>query len=252
MTATEPIIFSPRGAKRTKSDRIIVSCGIGDHYSAGFREQGRRVTHFCPDAWQLHYDDYPAGCPPQEKQQYAFKIFALERAVREGFRYVLWMDAAFSPVGSLEPLWSVIEKQGWYVSPQWSERLDRWCSDDALKIFDIERDVANGIPLVYSGLVGLDMAKPNGVDIWEGWKRLYKAGAFNGCHQNRPGEQRRPWGQKWEGHVSFDPGVQGHRHDESALSFVLWDLGLRPEARGFLKLESEAGFIGHHMERTPL
>lgn len=254
MTATEPRIVSPTGAKRTEYDRIIVSCGIGDHYAAGFREQGRRVTHYCPDAWQLFYDDYPAGCPTQEQSQYAFKIFALERAIREGFRYVLWMDAAFSPVASIEPLWKEIERAGWYVPPQGNEMLDRWCSDDALGIFNIDRAKAGIIPLVYSGLVGLDMQTASfiGTRVWREWERLYSWGTFDGCHVNLPGQPRQPWGQKWQGHVSHDPKVQGHRHDESALSYVLWSLGLVPKSLGFLTLESEAGFIGHHMERKAL
>lgn len=249
---SEPQIISPIGAERTQYDRIIVSCGIGAHYEAGFREQGRRVTHFCPDAWQLFYDDYPLGCPAQAEQQYAFKIFALDRAIQEGFRYVLWMDTAFSPLRSLEPLWRVLETRGWYVPPQGDAKLDRWCSDDALEAFNIDRATARRIPLVYSGLVGLDVSRVNRKAIFKSWKSFYERGTFNGCHVNNPGQPRKPWGQKWQGHVSHDPEVQGHRHDESALSFILWSMGLHPESRGFLQIDNPDGIIGHHMERLPL
>lgn len=37
-------------------------------------------------------------------------------------------------------------------------------------------------------------------------------------------------GLKWAGHCANDPRCEGHRHDESALSFVLHEFGLKPVA----------------------
>ncbi len=240
-------IISPSGRSRTADDRIIVSAGIGQHYAAGRESTRAHCAEHSPEAWQLIYDELPEGCPPQREQQYAFKIYALERAISEGFRYILWMDSVFQPIGSLEPLWGVIERDGWYVPPQLGEKLGRWCSDAALGIFGIDRATAYEIPLVYSGLVGIDAQGDHGKLLWQFWGELYRAGAFNGPHVNLPGVPMRPWGNKWEGHVSDDPAVQGHRHDESALSYVLYGLGLMPRNLGFLTLESESGFIGHHV-----
>lgn len=195
----------------------------------------------------MFWSDYPDGCPPQQEQMYAFKIFALAEAIKAGFRYVLWIDSAFQPIRSIAPLWAAIEQDGWYVPPQLAERLSRWCSDAALALFGIDRSTAAEIPLVYSGLVGLDMESKTGRAIWDGWEALYRAGSFNGPHRNLPGQPTEPWGQKWAGHCSDDPGVQGHRHDESALSYVLWKNGLTPVAKNFLTIESPDGFIGHHV-----
>ena len=98
------------------------------------------------------------------------------------------------------------------------------------------------IPLVYTGLIGLDMQCDAGKEIWYQWDRLYKRGAFKGAHENAP---LYPWedhGAKWRGHCSMDKRCEGHRHDESAMSFVLWKLGLKP-------MENPKGLTAHGIER---
>lgn len=198
----------------------------------------------------MFFTDYPQWCPSQEQKQYAFKIYALREAIAQGFRHVLWMDSAFQPIASIEPLWAAIERDGWYIPPQLAEKLGRWCSDAALAKFGIDRAEAYRIPLVYSGLVGMDLDSEKGRAIWEGWQEMYELGSFDGPHKNIPGAPMTAWGNKWEGHVSDDPEVQGHRHDESALSFVLHRVGLVPQKRGYLTIEGDPrAFIGHHVRR---
>jgi hypothetical protein len=245
----EARFIAPAGSQRGSDARIIVSAGIGEKYAADFVETRQHCDFWCADVWRLYYTDYPDGCPPQNERQYAFKIFALEEAVRAGFRYILWMDSCFAPIASIAPLWEVIARKGWYVPPQLDAMLGGWCSDAALDIFGIDRAMAATIPLVYSGLVGMDMQHPVSQALWLGWKTFYRLGAFQGAHQNKIGQPMTPWGHKIEGHVSNDPSVRGHRHDESALSYVLHAMGLTPMRLGFLTLESEAGFIGHFVAR---
>jgi hypothetical protein len=244
---TEPVFIHPAGRERLPEDRCIVSCGIGEKYVQGLASTRAHCTVHDPDSWQLFYSYYPKGCPPQEEQQYAFKIYALQRAIAAGFRHVLWMDATFQPVDSLEPLWERVKGRGWYVPPQQGAMLDRFCSDSALSIFGINRETAAKIPLVYSGIVGFDLHSVIGLRLWLGWQRLYDWGAFNGAHRNEPGMHRHAWGDKFAGHVSDDPSVEGHRHDEAALSYVLHSWGLLPEDLGFLTYETPNGFIDHHV-----
>jgi len=213
---------------------VIVGAGIGTHYRKLFRSTINHCEVHCPDAWKLWYESLPANCPPHEESQYAFKIYALLRAV-EGFQYILWMDATFQPTASIEPLWERIRADGWYVAAQGAE-LGNWVSDAALNLFGISRDAAMEIPLVYSGLVGLDLRHSLGNEIWRRWKEWHDAGAFNGPHRNLPGAPMAVWGEKWTGHCSLDPRCEGHRHDEAALSFVLHSMGLKPLTANFAAL----------------
>lgn len=242
----QPDFISPASTSvRTARDRIIVSCGIGAHYRARLRSTVNHCAVHCPDTWRLFYDDYPIGCPPHHEQQYAFKIYALQRAIAAGFRYVLWMDTSFQPIASIEPLWKIIEEQGWFVARQGDARIGTWISDNALGYFGGGRDSLMETPLCYSGLVGLDLKNQTGFDIWNRWTASYAIGAWNGPHFNTKQRAMHLNGLKYHGLCSDDPRCEGHRHDEASLSMILYLLGLTPMTTGLLTLESERGIIGH-------
>lgn len=245
----QPEFEMTSGRTRTADDCCIVSCGIGPHYQEGLYSTRLHCEVNVPEAWRLFYRELPLGCPPHREQMYAFKIRAMQRAIEAGFRYILWMDATFQPLSSIEPLWSVIRERGWYVAPQGHATLGEWASDFLLFHFGITRDSAMKIPLVYSGLVGLDMGNEMGKTIWSDWVASQVAGTWNGAHYNEPGASLRPFGLKTKGQVSEDPRVSGHRHDEAALSAILMWCDLVPTDMNFLTLESPNGFIGH---RVPL
>ena len=198
----------------------------------------------CPDATLMFTDGLPDGCAPHDQHQYAFKLAAMKTAIGTGARFILWIDCTFIPLAPIEPLWAAIERDGWYAPQQGNSALGTWTTDAALGEYGIDRDAAMNIQLAYSGLVGLDMHSATGNAIWKGWNDL--AHTFNGPHRNEPGSPIRPWGNKFSGHASNDPRVEGHRHDESALSFVLHSLGLMPRTFGFLTLETPTGFIGRN------
>lgn len=239
-----PPFWKPDSAIRQRGDRCIVSCGTEPHYFEQLHSTREHCTKYVPEAWQLFYYGYPDGCPTQAEHQYAFKIHALRRAFAAGFAELLWIDAAFQPTGSLWPLWDVTARSGWHVEVQGDAKLGNWCSDAALNIFGITRDTAMEIPLCYSGLVVLNLRNPIGNEIYNRWLVLYEAGSFDGPHQNRPGPII-PWGQKLQGECSMDPRCEGHRHDEAALSYILWKMGLRPR-KIFINIDNGGALFAHH------
>ena len=213
------------------SSRVIISAGIGSyHYRKMLRSTENHCAVHCADTTRMFFDVLPTGARAHIEDPYGFKIHALKRAVDPGYQHVLWMDATCQPVESIEPLWEHIEREGFYIVKQEDATLGNWVSDHALGVFGITRDEAMEIPLVYTGLVGLNMQNVAGAAIWLNWLHIYRQGAFSGPHFNEAGYGW-PWredGAKWRGHCSFDTRCQGHRHDESAMSFVLWKLGLKP------------------------
>lgn len=235
-------------------DRVIVNVSLGDNYLCMQQDIGHALARTDFDLHQparMFYRNLPPGCPPHYEQMYAFKIYAIAEAIRLGYRRILWMDSTFCPTGPMDALWDAVARDGWYCPIQGDAVLGDWCSDRGLEAMGIDRTAARQIPLVYSGLVGLDMHSVTGVAIWHTWQELYKGHVFNGPHINKSCHPMVEMGNKWEGHCSHDRSVKGHRHDEAALSFVLQKFGLRPEAKGFLKLESPSGFIGRTFEEYP-
>lgn len=223
--------------------RVIVSAGLGSqHYRKLLRSTENHCAVHCPETWRMFFDVLPAGCPPHEKMPYAFKIEAMRRAVDAGFENLLWMDATCQPTGSIEEIWSLIQEHEYYIVKQEDARLGTWTNDLSLEIYGITRDEAMDIPLVYTGLIGLKPAGDVGSQIWNAWDELYKRGAFFGAHENIPVYPWEEHGAKWRGHCSMDKRCEGHRHDESAMSFVLWKLGLKP-------MENPKGLTTHGIER---
>lgn len=233
--------------ERGPRDRIIVNCAVCLEYRRRQRSTINHVNVHCPDAWKLWYDELPDGCPTHLQWMYGFKLAALAEAIdTAGFRYPMWMDTSFQPIASIERVWGHIETHGWYIPRQYCSVLGTWASDIALNKYGITRDTAMEIPLVFSGIVGLDMRTDIGLAIWREWKEYRDS--FNGPHYNEPGlHEWRKSGYKWYGHCSDDPRCEGHRHDEAALSFVLWKLGLTPDSAGFLTIDNPAGVIGHRV-----
>ena len=242
-----PAFWHPLSHDRTIHDQCIVSAGTEPHYYEGLHSTRLHCAKYDPDSWQLFYYGYPDGCPTQQERMYAFKIYAMRRVATAGFARMLWMDSAFQPIAPMHALWKEINDTGWYIQMQGDSVLGSWCSDAALDVFGISRDTAMGIPLCYSGLVGLSMKRLEGKEIWRMWEELYDAGTFDGPHTNVNGAPHTPHGHKTQGHCSTDPRCHGHRHDEAALSFILWKMGLRPRCEPFLTLGSTDGFIGHHV-----
>lgn len=247
MSSEEPDWIRPASSNgsRDPNARVIVSCGIGRHYRERLRSTVNHCAVHCPETWRLFYDCLPEGCPPHHEAQYAFKIYALKRAIDAGFRYVLWMDTSFQPIASIEPLWKIVEDQGWFVAKQADAKLGSWISDDVLTRWGIARDMVMETPLCYSGIVGLDLKSDVGRAIWRDWLFAQQRGWFNGPHFNAGGKHVVWNGHKSTGWCSDDPRCEGHRHDEAALSLILWALGFPPITSGLLTLESEKGIIGH-------
>lgn len=220
----EPIVYAGDAAHK---DKVIVSCAFGGtHY---LQRQHKFLHYVQKEASQyprVVFNCLPNGCPQHSTTThgaYAFKIHAIQNAIDRGYRYVLWLDTTMIVVKPLQPLWDCIAEHGWYVCPQAGARLGEYTSDEALAIYGIDRELAMHIQLPYSGIVGLDM-KGIGGDIWREWKKLCEAGAFMG-HHHAPGRGS-AGGGKTVGKVSEDPRVSGHRHDESAIGYVLYKLGL--------------------------
>lgn len=263
------------GRDRSGDDICIVMAGIGADYQDAVGSTNAHCERYAPEAWRLCYRELPIDCPEHSpfvsRGMYAFKIFAMARAIDAGFRYILWMDTSFQPISGLAKLWSRIRADGFYIPQQQNAKLGEWCSDRFFRQnflnlqpedFEVVRTDLMKVPLVYSGLVGLDMEHPHGTAIWRRWNRSWGENTWNGPHLNSPlsdpdgeapgqsqvdGVWYQPWGLKWRGLCSHDKRVSGHRHDEAALSLVLHQLGLTPHDTSFLTISNpEDGIIGHH------
>lgn len=155
-------------------------------------------------------DTLPSG-PSHERAPYGFKISAIESSTAD---LVLWCDSSIIAIDTLNPLWDLIAKQGYWFSRNYGWNNAQFTNDQALRIMGVTRDQAREIPQVVAGCFGLNMRMPIAREFLAQWKDLRDAGAFAGDRGDLSGTQ------------PDARGFYGHRNDQSCASHVCWKLGM--------------------------
>lgn len=188
--------------------RCVVNVATG-HYVVG----QTRLLRALSDPWLRWADQMPPGSPTHREVPYAFKAHALVEAQRQGAELVLWADSCIVPIRSMDPLWDLIERQGYWFSRNGYPNGE-WCSDAALPLLGVTREQAFQVEHVVATTFGLNLRSEIGASFLAEYFRLAQNGSFCG-----------PWTNE-NGQASADPRVKGHRHDQSAASVIAHRLGM--------------------------
>lgn len=162
----------------------------------------------------LGLNQYPVGCLSHQQNPYAFKVYALYEAVRQGHDLVIWLDASCWAIRPLESMIEEVERSGYLLfTCGWS--VGQWCTDHALRILGTSREEAFKISLVIGGCVCLYLKDERSLKFLRLWKEAADRGTFVGQWTNK------------NRLVSEDPRVLGHRHDQPAASIISYKLGMK-------------------------
>lgn len=235
-------------------NRAVVNVATGPHFLNG---QARLIRTLCVNASLqniVDYDSLPDGWPTHADKPFGFKAYAVRRAADIGYTSLLWCDSSILPIRSLEPVWETIERDGYLIMNNgWSNY--QWTADSAYPdLFGHEiyertkgqlsegpvppitvtmselREINRTIPHIVAGCFGLNVASDIGRAILAEYYRLAsETRAFCGptTNANRAdyplstpllGPTVQPCGP---------PDVLGHRHDQTALSVIVWRLGCK-------------------------
>jgi len=210
--------------------RIITTVGFGTRQDVGkpgeesilgtsfAAKVGRFETLFkryVPEAELLTFRDcLPPGSPTHAQKPYAFKVYAILEAFRRGADTVLWADASVCPLNDFQPLWDIIDNQGYWLSKNGANNCGEWCSDAALPILGINRQWAYHIPQIWATSMGFHRDSITARSFLCSLECLARTDAFCGPWVNTHGE------------ASSDPRVSGHRHDQTAASVIADRLGM--------------------------
>lgn len=215
-------------------DRAIINVASGGWYPRGQARLMSSLAKFAPDWDRLAWTDpTQVGAPPHNVMPYAFKLHALAHATALGYTTLLWLDASMFAVAPLDALTAALDMNE-FIAGDSGWNCGEWTHDRMLAYFGVTRETALSIPHCSSGCVGLrlDGRRGIGAEILSRWHASipYFAGAWH----NRARTE------------SADPRCRGHRHDQAALSLILWQLGLRltPDAATFVyKRAFDAGHV---------
>jgi hypothetical protein len=194
--------------------RCILNAALGSYYTGQARlVKSLQDVGYTGDKifWR---DQYPPGSPTHQQVPYAFKIYALLEARRQGYEVVLWLDASIWAIKNIEPVFRHIEERGhlFEVAGQW---LGWYVTDAFLAKNGLSRDAAMTIPMFTAGFTGLDLRQPKAIEFLEKWRGMSQDGvSFLG-----------PWNNH-DCACSQDPRCKGHRHDMSAASLLAHRMGM--------------------------
>jgi hypothetical protein len=214
--------------------RCIVSCCHSENldragYYAGYADRlERSLDKFgMGAARRIWRSSWPTGSPSHAAHNYAFKVYAVAAALKEGFDRVMWLDSGCELIADIKPLWDHIDARGHGILSAW-DTLGEWVSDEALARYGVSRDEAMALKLGGGCYVGVATDSEVGMKFYNEWMHLAsKTNMFAGYHSEGSSAMRSlvldgSGGQR----VSADPRVKGHRSDEACFALYAHVNGL--------------------------
>lgn len=147
------------------------------------------------------YRNLPEGCLPHSESPFAFKPHLLDVARKRGAAKVLWVDSSIRFVGALDWIGEELMENGTLFVSDSDQPIARWCNEESLAYFGVERGELGEERSLLSGFVGLDFSCPAANRVLDCWLEAEAAGIFRGS---------------WD----------DHRHDQTALSLIVRKEGL--------------------------
>jgi hypothetical protein len=194
--------------------RCVVNVAAGGFHAGQERLYDALVAFDEETAFVSWRDEYPPNSPTHQEAPYAFKVFAVAEAYRQGFDSILWLDASCYLVKPIDQIWEYVEARG---SAFWrcGFGLGEWATDESLHLLGRTRDGSMGTPLVAGGIWGVSMPHASASAFLERFLTLAEDGrVFRG-----------PWDNQG-GRASADPRCRGHRHDMIPMSHLVEEMQL--------------------------
>lgn len=180
------------------------------------------------------------GADPHEDVPYGFKVHAIKQAIEVGYRKILWLDSSCFAIKNVQSIFDRIEETG-FAFQDAGHWLGEWANDFTLDYFGISRDEAMEMRMIgNAGFLGLDFDNDTARQFFVLWEQSM----INGCFQG-----------KWNNNdktESKDERCRGARHDMSASSAIVHNMGLFHLAYGGEEVLQYAGLFDEVLNDTIL
>lgn len=184
------------------TQHAIVNVGIGAWYPKGTKRLRDSLNYHGYEGsvytWNIAY---PVGSPTHQENPYAFKVYAMQFAREQGHSRVFWIDCSGWCIKHPDEHLKALEVDGYYLFHSGFTVAD-YTNDHCLQYFGVTREEAAGMPMLASGVLGLNFDTEIAREFFAQWKGAMEAGCFRGS-----------WAD--------------HRHDQSAASIIAHRLGMR-------------------------
>lgn len=181
---------------------IISFANNRGNYIQGLSRLAASLSDKFSGAFLGYVDESSVGAPyhflnGKPHNPYAFKVYCFRKALKAGYRKILYLDSSVFAVRNVQPAFDIIDRDG-YLMQEAGHYLKNWINDDALQYFGISRSALDGV-IMYgnAGLLGLDFNTEIARTFFEKWEKSMQAGMFKGS---------------WD----------DHRHDMACGSMIAW------------------------------
>lgn len=189
------------------NDVAFVSCAFGDRRYVDQQMNLLKSVHdFYPDNQKYFWtDEFPPNTRPFNESMYGFKVHAIEHAIKQGHKKILFFDPACYLVDKVDYYFDLIPDYG-VIAAQDDNLLANYCGDEAFAFWNISREQSReqAQHLVGGSLYVFDLDLPLSGKIFRQWFLSEKAGIFGNSE------------------------TQGHRYDESNMALSLYMNGSKP------------------------
>ena len=224
-----------RAGRVERPKRCVVSVGVGKkafrdslfRLEESLRRVGFEGDYLC---WS---DQLPEGSPEHFDVPFGFKTHCFYTAKQLGYEEILWMDCVCIALRSLNPVFRLIQDNGYALfNNNYSQMMGQWSSDEALAANGLTREEAMRIPELPCSVIGLNMRSPLALQFLDEWHQVMA----DGVTARGTKEPVRDWDDYqaifWNRNqrISTDPRVKGHRCDQPAAGLVAHRLGMTPYA----------------------
>lgn len=199
----------------TNKKACIISCGVGHgHYQVGIDRLAKSLNFVGWAGETILRKDYPPNSPEHfGDNQYNFKVWAFEEAFNMGYEVVVWCDSSLYAVENPMPLFDYVNEKGLYFFKS-GYSLAETATDKLCNYAGVTREDLIDVSEFATGLIGVNIANPNGSAWFLDWKQYMLDGMFGGNRVH-------------DANDSLHPMFKFSRQDQSASSMVLHKMGIK-------------------------
>ena len=122
----------------------------------------------------LYTAEQQVKAPFHSKNNYAFKVYAIEAAIKKGYKTILWLDASLFVIKNLDPLFKIIEEKGYFFQDG-GYKNNQWTNQKAKEYFGTDEG-----DMMAACVIGLNLEDKRTRKFFRLWKKSMKDGQFNG------------------------------------------------------------------------
>lgn len=188
------------------TDIIFLSVAFGPKYIEQQYRLTESILNIYPDPKiTFWFDGYPVDSKTHQESLYGFKPHAIQLALRQGFKKIIWLDTACILQQPVD-YWFDLNLP--VLAAKDDNALSKCIGDKALKYYG-NPDIT-GMHLVGGSVYVFNFDHPDCQKIFDHWAKAESDGVFGSQQEQASGK------------------INRHRHDEACMSMALYQNGYEP------------------------